>query len=111
MTVAILFLDKALPAIDDEVKLVNQNFFVLIEMVVGLTKAIASNAEDYHVPADIVEALKDQTLQYSIGTNRVSEVTSEWAKKTYPNARYEMVLSLVEEGGKGRSHVLILYIP
>lgn len=111
MTVAHIFLAKALPAVEEEVKLVNQNFFVLLEMVVGLTKAIADNVEDYHIPAEIVEALKDATLQYSIGTNRISTVTSEWAKTTYPDAKYELVLSLVEEGGRGKSHVLIVYIP
>lgn len=109
MTIACINLsDDAIPISDGEF----QKYQIpssIGSFCAGLTKAIVFT-NDKRIPKKITEAIHEMWDGYTVGRCGMRLITSTWVKEKYPNAKYEVVFTLVSED-RNEVHVLLIYLP
>lgn len=110
MSIVCLDLKKALELSEQDIA----NFSDIAKLKAFAHRALYAQAFNYGasngMPKEVVDAVLHVPEFFGIGRTGLRPISSDWVKAHYPEAKYEVVFTLVAHDGS-TVHTLLMYFP
>ena len=113
MTVVVINLDTGRATSVKDIDLIRDNFSATIMGLfglIGISQKAFNSGKPTLAPVKVVYDLASDPTNWKLGRHGIETISSTWTRAKYPNARFEITITMVSLLNPDITHQFILYI-
>lgn len=113
MTVVVINIDQGRAASVEDIDIIREHFSTSIMglfSIIGISQKGFDSGLPTLAPLSVVHDIGKDPTKWKLGRHGIQTVSSTWARSKYPNARFEITVTMLSLLNPDITHQFILYI-